>query len=34
MAPELQEWDETVEGDQDGTIEFDVDLAFELLEDR
>jgi hypothetical protein len=34
LAPEVMEWDETPDGDQDGTIEFDADLAFELLEDR
>lgn len=33
-APELDEWDETPEGDQDDTIEFDADLAFELQGDR
>lgn len=32
--PEEWDWDETPEGDQDGTIEFDVDLAFELRGDR
>jgi hypothetical protein len=33
--PWEQPWDdETPDGDPDGTIEFDADLAFELLEDR
>lgn len=32
--PEKLPWDETPEGDQDDTIEFDADLAFELRGDR
>jgi hypothetical protein len=33
-AAEDRRWDETPDGDQDGTIEFDADLAFELQGDR
>lgn len=32
--PEEWDWDETPEDDQDDTIEFDADLAFELRGDR
>lgn len=33
-CPECADWDETPEGDQDGTLEFDADLTFELQGDR